>query len=70
MQLSSDLLLLVHKKEYNRKINKHYHLCLVDKAYSSKFVKQEIIRRGYMQYIIYKRKSGRKAKPGTDDRCQ
>ncbi len=44
-------------KSYNRKRNKHHHLCL-DKAYNSKSVKQEIIKREYVPHIIYKRKRG------------
>ncbi|MGN6623127.1 MAG: IS5 family transposase [Candidatus Nitrosocosmicus sp.] len=36
-----------------------YHLCL-DKAYSSKSTENEIIRRGYVPHIPYKRKRGQK----------
>src|SRR5215213_1767726 len=39
----------------NRKIKQH--LCL-DKAYNSGMVKQEIIKRGYVPHIPYKRKRG------------
>ncbi len=39
-----------------RKIG-HYHLCL-DRAYKSKFIEQEIIKRGYVPHIQYKRKRG------------
>src|SRR4051812_9138647 len=35
------------------------HLCL-DKAYNSKTAKQEIIKRGYVPHIPYKRKRGQK----------
>jgi transposase len=35
------------------------HLCL-DKAYNSKSVKHEIIKRGYIPHIPYKRKKGQK----------
>jgi transposase len=35
------------------------HLCL-DKAYYSRMVKQEIIKRGYIPHIPYKRKRGQK----------
>ena len=34
---------------------KDHHLCL-DKAYNSKSIKQEIIKRGYVPHIPYKRK--------------
>jgi IS5 family transposase len=37
----------------------HQHLCL-DKAYNSKSVKHEIIKRGYIPHIPYKRKRGQK----------
>jgi transposase len=56
-------------KSHNKKRNKHHHLCL-DKAYNSKSVKQEIIKRGYVPHIIYKRKRGEKAKNAeTYDTC-
>ena len=35
----------------------YYHLCL-DRAYSSKSIKNEIIKRGYVPHIPYKRKRG------------
>src|SRR5690349_10619425 len=38
-----------------------YHLCL-DKAYSSKSIENEIIRRGYVPHIPYKRKRGQQRK--------
>ena len=37
------------------------HLCL-DKAYNSRTVKQEIIKRGYVPHIPYKRKRGEEIK--------
>ena len=37
------------------------HLCL-DKAYNSKAVEQEIIKRGYVPHIPYKRKRGEEKK--------
>ncbi|MER5174582.1 MAG: IS5 family transposase [Candidatus Nitrosocosmicus sp.] len=55
-------------KSYNKKRNKHHHLCL-DKAYNSKSVKQEIIKRGYVPHIIYKRRRGEKSKTETDSIC-
>jgi transposase len=37
----------------------HQHLCL-DRAYQSKPIEQEIIKRGYVPHIPYKRKRGQK----------
>jgi hypothetical protein len=42
-----------------RRRNQHQHLCL-DRAYNSKLVKHEIINRGYIPHIPYKRKRGQK----------
>src|SRR3954447_7074539 len=40
------------------KVRKHYqHLCL-DRAYQSKSIEKEIIKRGYVPHIPYKRKRG------------
>jgi hypothetical protein len=39
----------------------YYHLCL-DRAYSSKSIENEIIERGYVPYLPYKRKKGQKKK--------
>jgi hypothetical protein len=52
-QSSSSYSTKIHK----RKRNKHHHLCL-DKAYRSKLVEQEIIKRGCVPHIRYKRKRG------------
>ena len=42
------------------KVRKHYqHLCL-DRAYNSKSIENEIIKRGYVTHISYKRKRGQK----------
>ncbi len=41
--------------------NQHQHLCL-DRGYSSRPVKQEITKRGYVPHIPYKRKRGQKKK--------
>jgi transposase len=47
--------LLYYTKE-RRQRRKHYqHLCL-DRAYSSKTIRQQIIKRGYVLHIPYKRK--------------
>src|SRR6478735_2863260 len=41
---------------------KHYqHLCL-DRAYCSKTVRQQVIKRGYVPHIPYKRKRGKQSK--------
>ncbi len=39
--------------------NQHQHLCL-DRGYSSRSVKQEITKRGYVPHIPYKRKRGQR----------
>jgi putative transposase len=44
------------KRDLSRK-RKLQHLCL-DKAYNSKTVKQEIVKRGYVPHLPYKRKRG------------
>src|SRR3954466_3950797 len=46
------------KKKTRRKF---HHLCL-DRAYSSTSIENEIIRRGYVPHIPYKRKKGQKKK--------
>ena len=46
-------------KEGIRRLWKYQHLCL-DRAYSSKTVRQQIIKRGYVPHIPYKRKRGQK----------
>ena len=42
-------------KKKKRKL--YYHLCL-DRAYNSKSIEQEIIKRGYVPHMPYKRKRG------------
>ena len=44
-------------KTKNGRNRKQYHLCL-DKAYNSKPMEKELIRRGYVLYIRHKRKRG------------
>jgi hypothetical protein len=44
-----------------RQRRKYHHLCL-DRAYNSKSIKQEIIKRGYVPHIPYKRKRGQMIK--------
>jgi putative transposase len=48
-------------KEGIRRLWKYQHLCL-DRAYSSKTVRQQIIKRGYVPHIPYKRKRGQQSK--------
>lgn len=40
-----------------RRRTQYHHLCL-DRAYKSRLIEQKIIKRGYVPYIHYKRKSG------------
>jgi Transposase DDE domain len=42
------------KKKTRRKYSQQQHLCL-DRAYSSKSIEKEIIKRGYIPHIPYKR---------------
>lgn len=44
-------------KRGKRQRRTHHHLCL-DRAYQSKPIEQEIIKRGYVPHIPYKRKRG------------
>jgi hypothetical protein len=53
------------KRDISRK-RKLQHLCL-DRAYNSKATKQEIIKRGYLPRLPYKRKRG-EVKTGTQKR--
>jgi putative transposase len=47
------------------KVRKHYqHLC-IDRAYQSKSMEQELIKRGYVPHIPYKRKRGHVKKENT-----
>ena len=47
------------------KVRKHYqHLCL-DRAYNSNSIEKEIIKRGYVPHIPYKRKRGHVKKENT-----
>ena len=48
-------------KEGMKQRSRHNHLCL-DRAYQSKSIEQEIIRRGYIPHIPYKRKRGQMIK--------
>ena len=49
-----------YKEKDNRK-HHHQHLCL-DRDYSSKLIENEIIKRGYVPHIPYKRKRGKMRK--------
>ncbi len=54
------------KHRLDRK-RKQQHLC-IDKAYNSKIVKQEIIKRGYVLHIPQKRKRGEEAMNGESEK--
>jgi IS5 family transposase len=45
------------KRELKQRRWKNHHLCL-DRAYQSKPIEKEIIKRGYVPHIPYKRKRG------------
>jgi hypothetical protein len=46
---------LSYTKERRRRRKHYQHLCL-DRAYNSKSIEKEIIKRGYVPHIPYKRK--------------
>jgi transposase len=52
------------KKKTMRKHHQQQHLCL-DRAYSSELLENEIIRRGYVPHIPYKRKRGQNKEDNT-----
>jgi IS5 family transposase len=52
------------KKKTMRKHHQQQHLCL-DRAYSSELLENEIIRRGYVPNIPYKRKRGQNKEDNT-----
>src|SRR4029079_6624123 len=45
----------------------HHHLCL-DRAYNSKSIEKEIIKRGYVPHIPYKRKREQKKKENSNQK--
>ena len=47
--------------------NHRHHLCL-DRAYNSKSIEKEIIKRGYVPHIPYKRKRGQKKKENSNQK--
>ncbi len=49
-----------------RKRKTHQHLCL-DRAYNSKSKENEIIKRGYVPHMTYKRKRGQTEKRREDE---
>ena len=51
-------------KEGIRRLWKYQHLCL-DRAYNSKTIRQQIIKRGYVPHIPYKRKRGQSNKSAS-----
>src|SRR6476659_7686030 len=50
-----------------KKRTNHHHLCL-DRAYNSKSIEKEIIKRGYVPHIPYKRKRGQKKKENSNQK--
>ena len=50
-----------------KRTNHHHHLCL-DRAYNSKRIENEIIKRGYVPHIPYKRKRGQKKKENSNQK--
>ena len=52
-------------KKGMRRRRRHHHLCL-DRAYQYKSLEQEIIKRGYVPHIPYKRKRGQVRKENID----
>src|SRR6476619_6680263 len=50
-----------------KRTNHHHHLCL-DRAYNSKRIENEIIKRGYVPHIPYKRKRGQKKKENSSQK--
>ena len=57
MQLSNEPLYHHIYKKGRRQEEQYHHLCL-DRAYNSKSIEKEIIKRGYVPHIPYKRKRG------------
>jgi len=54
-------------KRGKRQRRKYHHLCL-DRAYNSKSTENEIINRGYVPHIPYKRKRGQKKKENSNQK--
>ena len=50
-----------------KRTNHHHHLCL-DRAYNSKRIEKEIIKRGYIPHIPYKRKRGQKKNENSNQK--
>src|SRR6476620_2823320 len=50
-----------------KKMTNHHHLCL-DRAYNSKRIEKEIIKRGYIPHIPYKRKRGQKKNENSNQK--
>ncbi len=55
------------KPKKGRRYKKNHQLCL-DRAYCSKSIEQEIIKRGYVPHIPYKIKRGQKIKNANQKR--
>ena len=50
-----------------KKRTNYHHLCL-DRAYNSKSIEKEIIKRGYVPHISYKRKRGQKKEENSNQK--
>jgi len=55
----------VSDKPKGMRRRRYHHLCL-DRAYQSKSIEREIIKRGYVPHIPYKRKRGQVKKENTN----
>ena len=64
MVLNDSKLSFTKKKTRRQQHSQQEHLCL-DIAYSSKTIRQQIIKRGYVPHIPYKRKRCRQKKEET-----
>jgi hypothetical protein len=58
----------VSGKPKSMRQRKYHHLLCLDKAYQSKSIEQEIIKRGYVPHIPYKRKKGQVRKDTNQKR--
>ena len=57
----------VSDKPKGMRRRRYHHLCL-DRAYQSKSIEREIIKRGYVPHIPYKRKRGQMIKKANQKR--
>jgi len=49
-------------------VRKYYQYLCLDRAYNSKSIEKEIIKRGYVPHIQYKRKIGHVKKENTNQK--